>query len=174
MTSTSNNRTMLINLVFLVGAVGVWLAGEEVTARLNRLPIKSIPKTSPPTKPVDPKTLYPVLVQFKNHHATQEQTEDTSMDSVFAKKEVIPEKKAEPALPAVDHLANFVQSVRLTGIGIDGAFINTGYYRIDDPIFELATDTEQGKIVPKLAKIDKDQVSIQFGKRLVTVRLQKQ
>lgn len=170
--SSVKSNGMFVNFILIAIALGAWFGSEEVTKRLGTVPIKSIPKTGAAPKPVDSKTLYPVLVEFKKHTEVKDENGDFGVENVFNKKEQRAEKK-EPAPPPIDHAAEIARSLRLSGIGIDGAFINDTYYRVNDPIFEAARTTDTVKIVPKLVKIDREEVSILIEKKTIIIRLSK-
>lgn len=173
MLNSTNNQGTFVNLILMVLALGAWFGTEEVTKRLNTVPIKNVPKTAPVTKPVDSKTLYPVIVEFKKRAEVKEEQGEAGVETLFNKKEPVVEKKVD-APPPIDHVAEITKSLRLSGIGIDGAFINDSYYRINDPIFEAARTTDTVKIVPKLVRIDREEVGVQIDKKIVTIRLSRQ
>lgn len=167
--ATLNNQNMFLNLILIVLTIGAWFGTDEVTKRLNTVPIKTVPKTAPALKPVDSKTRYPVLVEFKKRVEKKEDEGEIEVDNVFHKKETVIEKK-ETVLPPIDHVAQIASSLKLGGIGMDGAFINNTYYRVNDPIFAAARMIGTNKVVPKLVRIGQNDVGVQIDKKVISLK----
>jgi hypothetical protein len=168
----SGSSKLYLYLILICVLALTWHGGELVNQKLSALPIKQMPHGAVKEAATDAKAFYPVWV--KQVVAVQaESISSGDVDDLFNQKvdsaEEAKRKESEP-----DFRGMVAQSVQVQAIGDNGAVLNGTFYKIGSVLTEITLASGDGApVVPVLASLTKDDVTIRVNREAFRVKLSK-